>query len=145
MKGRKPMPERLKLLQEETQRVIGSTEAPKKPSWLSGDAAEEWDRIVAELSKLYVVSPLDAMTLAAYCKAYALWRKFDAVLDEEGPTTVTASGEVKAHPAAKVCMSMFAEIRRMAAEFGMSPAARSRIDAPKPENPEDAEFEAYAS
>lgn len=143
MRGRKPDPARLKLLNEETQRVIGGSVPPSRPSWLTGSAAEEWDRIITELSKTFLVTSLDATTLAAYCKAYAMWREYDLILERDGLMTVDSKGDVKPHPAANMCVKMFSELRRMASEFGFSPAARSRIDVPKGESQEDADFNAF--
>lgn len=117
---------------------------PERPNWLTGFAAEEWDRVIVQLARMGV-TPLDAMTLAAYCKAYALWRKVDAVVEEDGPTVVDANGNVRAHPAAKVCIQLFAELRRMAAEFGFSPAARSRIDVPRAPVGDEEDFDAFCS
>lgn len=145
MRGRKPDPARLKLLNEETQRVLGGKDPPSRPTWLTGSAAEEWDRIIAELSKTFLVTALDATTLAAYCKAYAMWREYDLVLERDGLMTVDNKGDVKPHPAANMCVKMFSELRRMAAEFGFSPAARSRIDVPVGESRDDADFNTFAA
>lgn len=145
MRGRKPKAGRLAILEQDRQRVIGGTTPPSKPEWLTPDASAEWDRVVSELSKNYLVTPLDAMTLAAYCQAYAMWRAADRQVREEGLTFVGDNGTIRAHPAAKLCLSLFAELRRMAAEFGFSPAARSRIDVDKPADVEIDDFEQFTS
>jgi P27 family predicted phage terminase small subunit len=142
MRGRKPTPARLRLLAEDRERVIGSTTPPECPNWLSDEAREEWQRVVSELANGYVLTQLDQTTLAAYCETYAQWRKAVKEVRQEGFTVATKEG-IKAHPTAKICSSLVCELRRMAAEFGFSPAARSRIDIPKPEGQEESELESF--
>lgn len=142
MRGRKPKPDRLRLL-DNTVRVVGSDNPPTAPDWLDGDARREWDRILDGLSKAYIVTPLDALSLASYCRTYAMWRAADAVVIREGVTFVDGNGNIRAHPAAKLCVSLFEAMRRMAAEFGFTPSARSRLACPKPEAAEVDEFEAF--
>lgn len=144
MRGRKPKPERLRLLQEETVRVVGGTEAPTRPAWLDGDAAVEWDRLVAELSKSYTITPLDTISLATYCELFAQWRSAMREWKVAGHTTPTANGE-KTNPTARLAMSLATELRRIAAEFGLTPAARSRIDVPRVGSEEEDEFEVWSN
>lgn len=142
MRGRKPKPERLRVLDNQV-RVIGGSEPPKAPDWLDGEAKAEFDRIVGELSKSYLVTPLDAISLASYCRVYAMWREADKQVKEQGLTFIADNGNIRCNPAAKLCLSLFEALRRMASEFGFTPAARSRLDCPKPETAEVDEFESF--
>lgn len=142
MRGRKPKPERLRLIDNQV-RVIGGGEPPKAPDWLDGDARAEFDRIVSELVKNFLVTPLDGVALASYCRMYAMWREADKQVREQGITFIADSGNVRCNPAAKLCLSLFEAMRRMASEFGFTPAARSRLQCPKPESQEADEFESF--
>jgi P27 family predicted phage terminase small subunit len=103
-------------------------------------ARGEWDRVVAELSASYLITPLDQSTLAVYCETFAQWRDAKAQLETQGFTVPTKEG-VKANPLMKIVQGLVCEIRRMSAEFGFSPASRSRIDVNRPETVEEDEFE----
>ena len=142
MRGRKPKPERLKVLDGQV-RFVGSTEPPQAPDWLEGEAREEWDRVVAELSKTCLVSPLDALSLASYCRVYAMWREADRQVKEHGITFISDNGNIRCNPAAKLCLSLFEALRRMGAEFGFTPSARSRISLSPPKTEEVDEFDNF--
>jgi len=136
LRGRKPSPETI------SARSLGAPEPPAHPEWLEGEALAEWDRVIGELSRHYHISPLDAVSLAAYCRAYAMWRHADREL-AAGLTFTSDNGNIRVHPAAKLCLSLFSELRRMAAEFGFTPAARSRIDPPRKTEQEEDDFEDF--
>jgi P27 family predicted phage terminase small subunit len=142
MRGRKPKPERLRLL-EGSVRVVGGSEPPQAPDWLDGDARAEWDRIVGELSKKYLVTPLDALSLASYCRVYSMWREADKQVKEQGITFIADNGNIRCNPAAKLALSLFEAMRRMASEFGFTPAARSRLTCEQPATAEEDEFESF--
>ena len=140
MRGRKPKAERLRVLEQDRDRVIGGVTPPTRPDWLSSDAILEWDRVVQELANSYLITPLDQTTLAAYCETFAQWRASMRRLASEGFTVPTKTG-VKANPLVKIAMGLVVELRRMASEFGFSPASRSRIDVQRPETKDEDDFE----
>jgi len=141
MRGRKPKLARLTKL-EDARRMVGSTEAPECPEWLDEIAKAEWQRIVTELVKGYSISPLDQISLAIYCELYSDFRRLREELQEEGTTVSTEHG-VKANPKRKQLEWTIAEMRHRAAEFGFSPAARSRIDVPPPGGEEEDELATF--
>lgn len=144
MKGRKPNPENLRLTGtvSATERMaIGGCTPPIAPDWLCEEARVEWDRIVPELAKSYLVTPVDMATLAAYCQSYASWKQAELKVRSEGQTVYDHRGCIKLHPLARYAMQLLAELRRLAAEFGFSPAARTRIDAPSGQSDEDRDFD----
>lgn len=142
MRGRKPKSERLRRLAGEF-RIVGSKDPPEPPDWLEGEAREEWDRIVNELQKTYLISPLDAVSLASYCRIYAVWREADRDVEEKGLTFVSDNGNIRCNPAAKLSLQLFEAMRRMGAEYGFTPAARSRLDCAGAETEETDEFETF--
>jgi len=144
VRGRKPKTESLRVLEQDRDRVIGGSTPPSAPDWLSVVARGEWDRVVAELSASYLITPLDQSTLAVYCETFAQWRDAMEQLKSQGFTVPTKEG-VKANPLMKIVQGLVCEIRRMSAEFGFSPAARSRIDVSRSETVEEDEFESFQS
>ena len=93
-------------------------------------------RIGEELDAVGVMTTLDGKALELLIEAYTEYRQHCDVLAEEGYTykTVSASGEeiVKAHPAAVMKSDAWKRIRAMLAEFGMTPASRSKVGAKGP-------------
>jgi P27 family predicted phage terminase small subunit len=61
-------------------------------------------------------------------------------IETVGFTVATKDG-CKASPTVKIAMGLVVELRRMASEFGFSPASRSRIDVQRPAGIEEDEFE----
>jgi P27 family predicted phage terminase small subunit len=146
MRGRKPTPARLRLLQgaaPASQRVRPGGPAPECPEWLDAEAKAEWVRVVPLLASQGVLLAVDAAALAAYCQTYSDWRKAAEQVRADGQTFRDAKGNIRVHPAAKLCLSLLSEMRRTAAEFGFTPAARSRIDTPPPQTGEQDDFEQF--
>jgi P27 family predicted phage terminase small subunit len=122
--GREPQPTR-------------PAEPPAPPDLLSGLAAEEWRRVAPKLFYLRCFTNLDLMPLAAYCESYARWRHaIDALAtaaegDEasHGLTVQTGKGNVVTNPLVWISAGAARDMLKFAAEFGLSPVARSRINA----------------
>jgi P27 family predicted phage terminase small subunit len=77
----------------------------------------------------------DTMTLGAYCQAYAHWRQAEELLarmaDDKmhGLLVKGSKGQPVPNPLIEVSRMAARDMVRYAAEFGFSPAARSRISA----------------
>ena len=107
------------------------------PAFITGYAADEWWRIAPELHALGLLIRIDVPSLAAYCHAYGQWRlaaeawakmaKNDPVMS--GQVIKTKYGDAAANPLVSIARKHAADMVRYAAEFGLSPAARSRIAA----------------
>ena len=108
---------------------------PSCPTWLAKEAKREWRRIAAELESLGLLTRVDRAALAAYCQCYARWVEAEAELvpfSGDGRmqlTTTTDKGNVIQHPAVGIANKAMAEMRAFLTEFGMTPAARTRINA----------------
>lgn len=110
------------------------------PAWLRGEARAEWKRIVPELRTLGLLTLVDRAALVAYCQAWAELVECTRVLQEEGRTVeepiIDKAGEhvgdkIRAHPIVRMQRDAFARVKVFAAEFGLTPASRSRIEAPE--------------
>lgn len=102
------------------------------------DARGCWERLVPELTRLKLLTLLDGPALEGLCRAYAVAVKADRKLRQHGVIVKTPWG-LQQNPAVTISRSAWAEVRRFAAEFGLSPAARSRVSVPKGSEADPAE------
>jgi P27 family predicted phage terminase small subunit len=116
---------------------------PICPPWLDDEARQEWARILPEVMRLLTLTPVDAMTLAAYCQAYSNWKKCELQLRAEGQTFIDNRGNIKLHPLARQAVSLLTEIRRIAGEFGLSPRARMAVGGAAPTGQEEDGFNTF--
>ena len=146
--GRKPTPTALKLVKGNPgKRAINKKEAkidlsePTPPSFLSDDAKVEWGRVVSILYAVGLMTELDRAALAAYAQAYGRWAQAERALarmaakDELNSALMikTSNGNAVQNPLVGIANKAKADMVRYALEFGMSPSARSKVDA-KPED-----------
>lgn len=116
--------------------------APVRPGWVAGEAAEEWDRVVPELERRGLLTTLDAAALVSYCVAWATLRATTEDIAVNGLTLAAAERvlgdgttlyrRAGPNPAAVRRERAMADIRAFSAQFGFSPADRSRVPAPDP-------------
>lgn len=128
MRGRKPKSPQLRVLTDghPLSDEVGAA-MPAKPAWLSGHASMEWDRLVPDLAAAGILCEADGTMLAAYCEQYAIWRDALADVERNGITYADQCGKPHPSPAVKVQAEAAAEMRRLAGEFGFTPASRARI------------------
>lgn len=108
---------------------------PDCPEFLVGYACDEWYRVAEELYRLKLLTRVDIHPLAAYCQAYATWRTAVETVNgmaERDPTTrgLMIKGKTGAaiqNPLVLTARQAANDMVRYAAEFGFTPAARSRI------------------
>jgi len=144
-RGRPPIPTHLKILRgnpglralrPEPEPAVPLA-VPEAPSFLMDYAKEEWARIAKELYHLGCLTVVDLNTLAAYCQAYAHWRTAEealAKMRERDPLTAaimlkTRNGNAMPNPLLVAANKAASDMIRYASEFGLTPAARSRIAA----------------
>lgn len=156
MRGRKSKPSHLKVVTG-TERPGRRNEAepkpdlsvPAPPPHLSDEAKVEWGRVCDDLYRLGILTDLDRAALAAYCQAYGRWVHAERALAKmaEGSATggmiiKTKSGNAIQNPLVGAANKAMSDMMRYAAEFGMTPSARSRIKAngEKDEDPAEAYF-----
>lgn len=147
--GRKPKPTHLKLIEGNPgKRPLNKKEpkpkagAPLAPKWLSAPAREEWDRLVPELEKTDppLIAKVDLGAFASYCESWAIFIaasqdiKARGFLIEVEKQRFSRAGELLAEwtelvPNASVRIQRDAadKIRQFAAEFGLTPSARTRL------------------
>jgi P27 family predicted phage terminase small subunit len=142
--GRKPKPTHLKLVtgnpggrKLNTREPRPARSLPSPPAALSDAAKVEWRRVSQELHRVGMLTKIDRAALAAYCQAYGRWIAAERVLAEmakrdqitAGLLVRTTNGNAIQNPLVGTANKAMSDMVRYAAEFGMTPSARSRINA----------------
>ena len=104
---------------------------PRRPQYLPQVAKKCWDEILPHLVRLGVLDSIDRNALARYCSCVARWRESEDKIEDEGQViTLTRANGLTApivNPWVKIAKDLASELRRLEQEFGMTPAARARI------------------
>lgn len=148
--GRKPDPTALKLvkgnpgkrpLNDKEPRL--ETRIPPCPKYLEGEARKEWRRITKQLQINHLITEADRSLLAAYCQAYKIWVDATEKVNKHGTVIKAPSGFPVQSPFVSIANKQVEIMIKLASEFGMSPASRTRIKVEKP--PEEDPMEALIS
>lgn len=91
------------------------------------DARKIWDEYAPRLLRLGLLTELDPSMLEGLCMAYSKAVKADRAIAKHGVVMKTEFG-LKSNPAVQQSRAAWAEFRRFAAEFGMSPSARTSVE-----------------
>ena len=102
--------------------------APDAPRGMSKGARAEWERMVPLLEPLGLLSQQDRASLASYCEAWSDFMKATRRVERQGITITTTNGNVIQNPALGVKNQASERLRKWAAEFGLSPAARAGLE-----------------
>lgn len=121
---------------------VASSLPPVAPEYLSSRAAEKFGELVTILSGMGIASRDDTDALAILSGLLIELEEDMVLLDSVGAFYVPSeeSGIIRAHPAASRIQSNRQRAQAMLGEFGLTPAARSKVSAGKKEdaNPFDA-------
>ena len=149
-RGRKPKPTALKLLEGNPgKRQLNMNEPhlqqklpPACPDWLEEEAQAEWHRLAKTLFEMGILTDLDVAPFASYCQAYARWREAEEFISQHGSIVKTKSGYWQTVPQVSIAHTNQKAMLQAAAEFGLTPSARSRIIAgnAKKEKVDEMEF-----
>lgn len=134
--GKRPLPTQLKLIQGTLQNCrtnknepMPPVTVPKRPKHLSKAAAAEWNRMAPVLVDMGLLSGLDSACLAGYCELYARWQKAEQEIQTGGEVVATPNGSLQVSPWVSIAHRSMVEMRKFLAEFGLSPASRSKVTA----------------
>ena len=138
MKGRKPKPTLLKLLDGNPgKRPLNDREpvppdgVPDCPDFLDDTAREEWFRTAQVLKEMQLLSRADRSALAAYCVAYSRWVQAEAQVKKHGMIVKSPDkGFPMKSPFLSIADQTMEEMRKFMVEFGLTPSSRSRIRVP---------------
>jgi P27 family predicted phage terminase small subunit len=101
------------------------------PAWLSSAAKREWKRLTPELARMGLLTKLDRNILAGYCAAFAMWQETQEVLSKQGTVYVSPKGKLEIRPEMEVAKTIGEMMQRFAAELGLTPTSRARMNLPK--------------
>lgn len=113
---------------------------PPTPRNLGPIAKEEWGLIVEELASMNVIARVDRMALTLYVEAYERYRKAAETVEEKGETIFSPNGYPQVAPWVTRMDKNLEVCRRFLIEFGLTPAARSRMALPTAKAAVDAEW-----
>jgi len=109
-----------------------TAKSPKRPDWLDEEGKKAWRHLVPILERMRVLTEADGFALAMLCNAWSRYRiacerleRFGDVYPVKGP-----DGELKMlrrSPYSSLQLEHALVVRRMLAEFGLTPAARGRL------------------
>ncbi len=154
MPGPQPKPAAIRLLEgNPSKRPINLADGinpevvlPDPPDWLNDDARLEWARTGAELVALGLIARMDGAEFALYCQCYGqlsqLERAFDQLQREamkasEDPVQAAArpffvktpTGFDRTAPIVREIQALREQVHKYQQAFGLSPAARMRVEA----------------
>ena len=147
-KGRKRTPDHLKVVAGTARPDRMNPDAPKPkrsrpsaPAHLSDVAREMWGYLVKLTDDAGILTELDALALEQLAEAYADWREARDIIDAEGTHyhTENASGGrmIRAHPAVAMRSDAARRFQGLMAEFGLTPASRSKVSVKDNDGAED--------
>ena len=147
MRGRKPKPTRLKVIEGNPgHRPINGREPrppqsqPSCPAHLSPTAKAEWKRLAQTLNKIGILTQVDRAALAAYCQSYGRWVEAERKLAETPVLLKTPAGYVQPSPWLAIASKQLELMARFMAELGLTPSARSRLAIQVPTGPKPWEW-----
>jgi P27 family predicted phage terminase small subunit len=149
MKGRKSIPTVLKKLQgtdradrtnptEPTVKPLH--EVPEAPDWLNEWAKDEWYVAATWLQSVGLLATTDESIIAAYCQQMGVFREAEYFLKEPGSRViVTDKNYEMPSPWVAIGNKALMQALKIAAEYGLTPSSRARIQFPAEE--EEDEFD----
>jgi P27 family predicted phage terminase small subunit len=107
---------------------------------LSDEARKHWRRLVPQLRAMKVLSLLDADALAMYCNTLVRWREAEDFITKHSSVYPIRDdqGRIKCmqqFPQVAIARNLLLVLRAYQQEFGLTPAARSRIQIGEPSAP----------
>ncbi len=104
---------------------------PAPPGDLSDPARTAWIQLAPELVAMGTLSRVDLRALGMYCRAEARYLEAEDRIAEEGAVVRGGHGGPIKNPWVTISESSVAQMLKIGAELGMTPATRSRIRRPK--------------
>lgn len=100
-------------------------------------AIEEWKQMVALLKPSGVMTVADERALLLYCNSFSLYAQAQKTLDSTDYVLTTPTGTTMHNPWCSVRSKAYAECEKMLIQFGLTPCARTRVQAAGAEKKSD--------
>ena len=106
---------------------------PRRPKWLAGEARKKWSEVIKILDEMGVLTVADGDVVGRYCEMHSWWVQLRAFVAQygEGYPVKNPKGEVISYrqfPQAVLCVKVLVRVDALAAELGLSPASRARLE-----------------
>lgn len=122
---------------------------PKCPKHFTKDQKAIWRRLTTLLETMNILTTVDGHQLERYCVYFCRWRACEEFIARNGisypiksddatyyvvrmPNTSTAVIGFAEHPQLRESHRLDAALKQIESQFGLTPAARTRIQADKP-------------
>lgn len=106
---------------------------PTPPAHLNAAAASIWDEYGNKLQQLGILTPIDLILFESFCIETAMYRECTEIINSEGAWIEEKYAEggiksIKRHPASMIRNAALANMRSLAARFGLDPHSRQAIE-----------------
>lgn len=112
---------------------------PSCPKWISPAAKKAWRHLLPLMEPMGILTKVDRDALTRYVTTWAQWRDMIEFIDKNGVIYPlkkfnAATGEMdiisfKTFPQVKIALALSEQLSRLEQSFGLTPSARSRIQA----------------
>ncbi len=102
-------------------------DALRRPEWLTGEAAAEWDRLAPHLWHTGYLTEASRESYAIHCEVFALWVQITKSLDTSRMVFTDATGRRVFHPLCAAKDLLGRALHEMGDALGLSPLARKTI------------------
>jgi P27 family predicted phage terminase small subunit len=140
MAGRKRLPDHLKIVKGTAQKCrmnpdapVADIDSPRPPAWLSRRAVEHFAVLRERIAGLGIASKTDTEALAIAAMRMAEIEECDRDIEQLGRVLAEEGKTPRANPAVGQRSEAMRHLQSLLAEFGLTPAARSKVTAPKKE------------
>ena len=139
MRGRPPKPTEIKKLEGNLgKRPLNEFEPrpakciPNPPEYLDEFATQAWNIVSETLDSVNVLTVADRDMLALYCTLHSQWRQCQEIIKKEGMTMdiLNTDGSIKysqQRPEVGIANKCSQQMISLAGQFGMTPAARTKL------------------
>jgi P27 family predicted phage terminase small subunit len=144
MAGRRPTPTVLKLVKGNPGKRATNKKEPKPrrvipscPDHLSDSGKVAWGRLTVLLDRMGVLTEADSFALERLCDCYTDILECRDLIERDGRTYTTQSEGgtlIKTNPAVNQLRAADAQFKSYLIEFGLTPAARSKVNAEPPDD-----------
>ena len=104
----------------------GLAGVPAMPDEIPADMASEWQTIAADMAQRKILTPSMSGVLSTYILALWTVRECREAIAKHGLLVETAHKMMKPNPASGMMAKAMDTVSRLAAELGLTPAARSK-------------------
>jgi P27 family predicted phage terminase small subunit len=101
---------------------------PRKPAGLPYYASVFWDKLAGPLYENGLLTVADVPVFEGLCYTFHFMKEAAKILKSDGQITTDEKGLKRKHPANQLFRDNYKLLMQAAAEFGISPSSRSRMD-----------------